>query len=67
MNYAATLCGSTTALYGQPLASDRIATIEAKALVQRGMDPAAAKVTVQKAIDTLKASGISGPTGILWR
>jgi RHS repeat-associated protein len=42
------------------------ASIETKALIKGGMDPAVAKATVQKAINTLKDAGVSGPVRIPW-
>jgi len=51
---------------GQPLTWDATKSIETQALVRAGMNPGAAQATVARAIDALKAAGVSGPTKIPW-
>lgn len=45
---------------------DSVATIETGALIRGGMAPEMAQVTVNQAIEALKAAGVTGPTRIPW-
>jgi hypothetical protein len=49
------------------LTLDDVMEIEEQVLVSAGMDPAMAKNTVQKAVEHLRASKVSGPTRIPWK
>jgi hypothetical protein len=51
---------------GQTLTWDTVQSIETRALVKGGMDQATAAATISKAINTLKAAGVKGPTQIPW-
>ena len=67
-----TITGAQQSLYrtyarsGQPLTWDAVRSIETEALVKGGMKLPKAAATVGKAIDALKASGVSKPTRIPW-
>lgn len=56
----------TFAKTGQPLTWEAIAMIETEALVEAGMTLDVAKVTVAKAIQALKDSGVADPVRIPW-
>jgi hypothetical protein len=51
---------------GKTLTWEVVQDIETQALVQGGMNPEQAAATAQKAIQSLKNSGIAGPTRIPW-
>ena len=51
---------------GKPLTWEVIADIETKALVEGGATFEQAAGAVQKAIQSLKTSGVAGPTRIPW-
>jgi hypothetical protein len=51
---------------GEKLTWEAMETIETQALITGGMQPGMARATVQKAIQWLKDSGVSGPTRIPW-
>jgi hypothetical protein len=51
---------------GKPLTWEVVSSIETNALIKGGMKPDVAQQTVDRAIGSLKASGVSGPTRIPW-
>jgi hypothetical protein len=51
---------------GQPMTWDAIRSIEIQALTRAGMNSGSASVTVDNAINAMKASGIRGPVRIPW-
>lgn len=51
---------------GKTLTWSDASTIETNALVRGGMSRSMAQATVDKAIQALKDSGVSGPARILW-
>jgi hypothetical protein len=51
---------------GAPLTWEAAEAIETQALIRGGMHPGMARATVQKAIQSLKDAGVSGPTRIPW-